>query len=129
MKRLAVFLQTICLFVLGLCIVTRTTVAQDMAKVAPDHAKVILDNDKVRVLDVHFKAGEKLPMHSHPGNIIYAFDDAKTKTTMGDGTMRDTEFKAGEAKWSDAVTHANEAVTDVHVLVIEMKEHKAMKKK
>ena len=100
-----------------------------MAKVAASNVKVILDNDKVRVLDVQFKAGEKLPMHSHPGNIIYSFSGGKTKTTLGDGTMKDTEFKAGEARWSDAVTHANEAVTDIHVLVIEVKEHKMMKKK
>ena len=129
MNRLTILWQTMCLLALGLCIAGTTTVAQDMAKVAPDNVKVILDNDKVRVLDVQFKAGEKLPMHSHPGNIIYAFDNAKTKTTLADGKLIDTEFKAGEARWSDPVTHANEAVTDVHVLVIEVKDHKAMKKK
>lgn len=128
MKRLTILSQSICLFVLGLCIAT-ATVAQDMAKVDPEHVKVILDNDKVRMLDVQFKAGEKIPMHSHPGYILYSFAGGKTKTTLADGKMVDTEFKAGEARWNDAVTHANEAVTDIHVLVIEMKAHKTMKKK
>jgi quercetin dioxygenase-like cupin family protein len=114
---------------LGLCIATTTTIAQDMAKVAPNNVKVILENDHTRVLDVQFKAGEKLPMHSHPGNIIYSFGGGKTKTTLANGKMVDTEFKAGEARWSDAITHANEAVTDIHVLVIEMKEKEIVKKK
>jgi quercetin dioxygenase-like cupin family protein len=100
-----------------------------MAKVAPKNVKVLLDNDKTRVLDVQFKAGEKLPMHSHPAYILYSFSDAKVKTTLDDGKVMDTEFKAGEARWSDKVIHANEALTDVHVLVIEIKDHKAMMKK
>ena len=66
-----------------------------MAKVAPNNAKVILDNDKVRVLDVQFKKGEKLPMHSHPGNIIYSFDGGKTKTTLGDAMYRKLKVYAG----------------------------------
>jgi hypothetical protein len=129
MKQNTVLLQSMLLIALGLCVATTTTIAQDMAKVAPNNVKVLLDNDKVRVLDVQFKAGEKLPMHSHPANIIYAFDAAKTKTTLADGKVVDTEFKAGEARWSDAITHANEAVTDVHVLVIETKEKEMVKKK
>jgi hypothetical protein len=50
-------------------------------------------------------------------------------STLSDGKVMDTEFKAGEARWSDKVTHANEALTDVHVLVIEIKEHNKMMKK
>ena len=62
MKRLTVLSQNMCLVVSGLCIIATTSTAQDMAKVDPKHVKVILDNDKVRVLDVQFKAGEKIPM-------------------------------------------------------------------
>jgi quercetin dioxygenase-like cupin family protein len=129
MNKRTVVCRSILLIALVLCFSVGTTVAQDMAKVAPDNVKVLLDNDKTRVLDVQFKAGEKLPMHSHPGYILYSFTDAKVKTTLADGKVMDTEFKAGEARWSDKVTHANEAVTDVHVLVIEIKEHGKMMKK
>jgi quercetin dioxygenase-like cupin family protein len=100
-----------------------------MAKVAPNNVKVLLENDKTRVLDVQFKAGEKIPMHSHSAYILYSFSDGKVKTTLGDGKVLDTEFKTGEARWSDKVTHANEALTDVHVLVIEIKDHNTMMKK
>lgn len=130
MRRLTVLLQTISLLAIVLCIATTTTVAQDMAKVAPDVVKVLLDNDQVRVFDVNAKAGGKLPMHSHPnGYVIYSFSNGTTKTSLPDGKVSETQFKAGEARWNDAIVHANEAMTDVHVLVIEVKPHKGMKKK
>ncbi len=129
MNNRTVIYQGILVIALVLCFSAATTVGQDMAKVAPNNVKVLLDNDKTRVLDVQFKAGEKLPMHSHPAYILYSFSDAKIKTTLGDGKVMETEFKAGEARWSDRVTHANEALTDVHVLVIEIKERGKMMKK
>ena len=129
MNTRTVVCQRILLIALVLCFTGATTAAQDMAKVAPNNVKVLLDNDKTRVLDVQVKAGEKLPMHSHPAYILYSLSDAKVKTTLADGKVMDTEFKAGEARWNDKVTHANEALTDVHVLVIELKDHSKMMKK
>ncbi|MEK9137130.1 MAG: cytoplasmic protein [Bacteroidota bacterium] len=129
MYKPTVLLQSVLLIALALCFATSATVAQDMAKVAPNNVKVLLDNDKVRVLEVQFKAGEKLPMHSHPNHVLYAMSTGKVKTTLADGKVVDTEVKAGAARWNDAVTHANEALTDGHVLLVEMKEQKSMKKK
>ena len=103
--------------------------AQDIVKVAPKNTKVLLDNDRVRVVEVWLKAGDKIPMHSHPGQILYSFLNGKTKTSFPDGKSAETEFKAGEARWSDAVVHANEATTDGHVLVIELKEPVKTEKK
>ncbi len=114
--------------VLVVCFSASLTLAQDMAKVAPEKVKVVLDNDKVRVFDVQIKAGEKLPMHSHPSNIVVPMNSAKVKTTLSDGKVMETEFKEGVPRWSDAVTHANEALSDLHVLVIELKDKKMMKK-
>ncbi len=122
-------LQGALLIVLALCFATSVTIAQDMAKVAPNNVKVLLDNDKVRVLDIQIKTGDKIPMHSHPANIVYSQDGAKFTTTMPDGKVVDTVLKPGEAIYRDAVTHANEAVADGHVVMVEIKEHKAMKKK
>ena len=83
----------------------------------------------MRMLDVQAKAGEKLPMHSHPAHIVYSVGGAKLKTTLADGKVVETELKAGEARWNDAVTHSNEGLTDLHALVIELKQSKMMKKK
>ncbi len=129
MKNLTVLLKSILLIAVAIVFTASTTRAQDMAKVATKNVKVLLDNEEVRVLDVQAKPGDKLPMHSHPANIVYAISAGKWKTMFPDGTSRDIEAKAGEARWSDAVTHANEALTETHVLVIELKQSKMMKKK
>ena len=96
MKNLAVLLKSIVLIAVAIVFTASTTRAQDMAKVAPKIAKVLLDNDKVRVFGVQVKAGEKLPMHSHPANIDVPLNSGKVKTTLSDGKVMETEFKAGE---------------------------------
>jgi quercetin dioxygenase-like cupin family protein len=97
--------------------------AQDMVKVAPKNCNVLLENDQVRVVRVVIKPGEKLDMHSHPANIVYAFTTGKAKFTSSDGKSEERELKAGQAIWSDAVTHAtqNSGTTESRALVIELK--------
>ncbi len=96
--------------------------AQDMAKVGAANVTVTLDNEKVRVMELRLKAGEKLPMHSHPASIVCPLTAGKIKAILPDGKSREVEFKQGQAIWGEAVVHANEAVTDVHVMIIELKE-------
>lgn len=122
MKKQNVLLKIVLLGVVAGCVCTRPLLAQDMAKVAPGMVNVVLDNDKVRVFDVQVKAGEKLPMHSHPSNLVIPLGTGKVKTTLADGKVVEAEFILGEPRWGEAVTHANEALTDIHVLVIELKE-------
>ena len=97
--------------------------AQDMVKVAPKNCKVLLENDRVRVVRVVTKPGEKLEMHSHPANIVYAFSSGKAKFTSADGKSEERELKAGQAIWSDGATHSTENVgtSESRVLVIELK--------
>lgn len=106
----------------GLCFV-QTTFAQDPVKQSPDKYKVVLNNDKVRVLDVRLKPGDKSPMHSHPDNVIYVISGGTAKFTDAKGKATDTTMKAGECKWRKAETHAveNTGKTEVHVLNIELK--------
>jgi quercetin dioxygenase-like cupin family protein len=110
-------------FVALLVLATPIVTAQDMVKVAPKNCKVLLENDQVRVVRVVEKPGEKLEMHSHPANIIYALASGKVKFTSPDGKTAERELKAGQAIWSDAVTHSSENVgtTESRVLVIELK--------
>ena len=97
--------------------------AQDPTKVSPQTHKVMLENDRVRVLEVRVKAGEKVPTHSHPANVVYFLNDAKERLTFPDGKTADREDKAGVAMWSEAVTHSAENVgtTEIHVIQIELK--------
>ncbi len=97
--------------------------AQDLVKVAPKNCKVLLENDQVRVVRVVLKPGEKLEMHSHPANILYALTPAKVKYTLPDGKTVEREAKRGQATWSDAVTHSSENIgtTETRTLLIELK--------
>ncbi len=97
--------------------------AQDMVKVAPKNCKVLLENDRVRVVRVVTKPGEKLETHSHPANVVYALTSGKAKFTSPDGKSEEREIKAGQAIWSDAVTHSTEntGTVESRVLVIEVK--------
>jgi quercetin dioxygenase-like cupin family protein len=95
---------------------------QDAIKVAPNHFKVLLENDRVRVLDFHGNAGEKVVMHSHPAYVSYTVSGSgKSKFTSPDGKTTETEVEVGKALWHDAETHASESTGTVHALLIELK--------
>ncbi|WP_430391010.1 cupin domain-containing protein [Dyella sp. 20L07] len=97
--------------------------AQDMVTVAPKNTKVLLDNDQVRVIEVWLRPGESLPMHSHPANVVYFVTGGKTKTTTADGKTTETQHKAGDAIWSDPVTHSNQNMGSAltKAVVVELK--------
>lgn len=85
--------------------------------------KVVLDNEHVRVIDYWVKPGGKLPMHSHPAAVTYFVTGGKMKTTLPDGKVTEMDWKPGEARWSEAVTHSNENVgtAEAHTIVVEIK--------
>jgi len=98
--------------------------AQDPVQVAPNHFKVLLENESVRVLDFHSKAGEKIPMHSHPAYLTYSISGAgMTRFTSPDGKTTEQPANTGQVKWHDPETHATEYVGTggAHVLLVELK--------
>ena len=98
-------------------------VAQDPVKVAPDNYKVTVNNSRVRVLDVHIKPGEKIPMHSHPGYVAVGITPCKVRFTSPDGKSAEVDLKEGETFWRDAESHAAENIgtAECHALNIEVK--------
>jgi len=115
---------TAVLFAAPLLAMAPAAAAQDSMAVAPQFHKVLLENDKVRVLEVTLKPGDKIPMHSHPGGYVaYALVDSKTRFTGADGKSVEREMKAGQPVWSDAVTHMAENIgtTAGKVIVFELK--------
>lgn len=116
-----IILAVVCLTTAG-CLVAAMPRPQDPMQAAPGNFKVLLENDRVRVLDFHGKAGEKVPMHSHPSYVSYLISGSgKTKFTSPDGKTTETEARAGQATWHDAETHSSEASTTVHALLVELK--------
>lgn len=104
--------------------VSQTTKAQDPVKVAPGHYKVLLENDRVRVLEITYKPGEKAPMHSHPASVLYYLSNFKARFTFPDGKTANIEGKKGVAEWHEAFTHAAENIdsTEIHLIEVELKE-------
>ena len=94
-----------------------------MVKVAPKNCTVVLDNDRVRVIRVVLKPRKKLPMHSHPANIVYTENGGKAKYTFPGGKTEERETKGGQATWSEPVSHSTEntGTTETHAVVVELK--------
>ncbi len=114
-------LAAVCL-TFAFCVSAGMPNPQDPVKAAPDNFKVLLENDQVRVLDFHGKAGEKIPMHSHPANVTYLVSGGgKTTFTGPDGKTTERDAKVGTATWSDAETHSSVSSGVVHAIIIELK--------
>jgi beta-alanine degradation protein BauB len=104
---------------------------QDMVKVAPKNCKVLLDNDQVRVVRCVIKPQETLPMHSHLFNIWMPIDPGKLRITPSEGQPKDSEVKAGQAYWSEPVTHKIENIGTIQYrsLIVELKKATSPAKK
>ncbi len=95
--------------------------AQDPVAVAPKQFKVRAENDQVRVLEYTSKKGDKIGMHSHPTHVVYLIKAGKTKFTMPDGKTVESKEKDGAVLLRPPVTHAQETLADVHVILVELK--------
>ena len=100
-----------------------SVMAQDAAKVEPNIYKVEFENSRVRVLRVKIGPHEKSAMHSHPDAVIVVVSGGKIKFTLPDGKTEERELATGDARWTPAVTHQGENVTDqpMEVVVVELK--------
>ena len=99
-----------------------TEKAQDPLKVAKNAYKFIMENDRVRVLEVLFKPGDKAVMHRHPDHVVYALSSGKLKLTSS-GKTDVMNIKSGQAIFLKAQTHEADNIgkTDVRLLVVELK--------
>jgi len=96
----------------------------DVMTAASNAYGLLLTNDKVRVMEVRLKPGQKAPMHNHPSHhVVYVKNDAKFKLSFPDGTNSVFDLKAGQVLWIEAGPHETENVgtTDGHNLVVELK--------
>jgi quercetin dioxygenase-like cupin family protein len=96
----------------------------DALQVAPNIYKLLMENDRVRVLDVRVKPGEKTELHYHPDRVVYVFSNQRLKFTSADGQNKELELKAGQVLWIEAGSHATENIgmTEAHNLAVELKE-------
>jgi quercetin dioxygenase-like cupin family protein len=94
--------------------------ADDPVKVDPKHYKVEFENDRVRVVRIAYKPGEKSVMHSHPESIAVFLTDAHAKFTYPDGRSEDITAKAGSVLHMGAFTHLPENMSKKPFEVIQV---------
>ncbi len=93
----------------------------DATAVAPDHYEVEFENDQVRVLRITYAAGDETAMHSHPDGVAVFFSAQNAEFTLEDGTVEERPAKAGAVLWTPAETHAPKALTDLSLVLVELK--------
>jgi quercetin dioxygenase-like cupin family protein/ketosteroid isomerase-like protein len=98
--------------------------AQDPAKVGPNIYKCILENERVRVCEIRFRPGDRIPVHSHPDHFVYITAPGKLRITAVGGQPAEIDFKAGQIAWIPAEAHSamNTGTTEVRALVVELKD-------
>jgi quercetin dioxygenase-like cupin family protein len=84
----------------------------DPVKVDPKHYKVEFENERVRVVRISYRPGEKSVMHSHPESVGVFLTDAQAKFTYPDGTSEDITAKSGQVLHMDAFTHLPESTSN-----------------
>ena len=101
--------------------------AADPLEVAPTMYKLTFENDRVRVMEVTFKPGEKIPAHSHPDHYAYVLEGGQLTISKAGAAPSVADIKPGQVLWIAAETHSaqNTGKTQVKLLVNELKPAKA----
>jgi beta-alanine degradation protein BauB len=97
---------------------------QDVVGVAPaGMVKLEYDDSQVRVLRFTESPGAKLPMHSHPAYVAVGLGNDVSRYTFPDGKSSKEKTKAGQAQFSQPVTHASENIggTAMESVMVELK--------
>jgi quercetin dioxygenase-like cupin family protein len=95
--------------------------AQDVMQSSPRQLKVLAEDDSVRVLRFAPRKGEMTPMHSHPETVVYVVKGGRIRLTLPDGSSSVVELKTGETQLRAPVTHSDEALDDMEVILVEVK--------
>ena len=96
--------------------------AQDIMQFGLPQLKVAAEDAKVRVLHYTPKQGDKTPMHSHLSSVVYVIKGGRIRYTMPDGSVKVATLKTGETLLRPPVTHADEALDAVEVIIMELKQ-------
>jgi beta-alanine degradation protein BauB len=93
----------------------------------PTGLQVKFENDRVRVLELRLRPGERERQHSHPQYVLYALTDYRVRNTKADGTTQVFERKAGDVYWGEPITHGGENIgtTELRAVIVELKPTRA----
>lgn len=97
--------------------------SNDAVNIAPHLHSVIFEDDKMRVLKVIVKPGDKAEMHWHPQNINYILAAGKLRLEKEDGTLVEVELTEGQVTSSPQGSHGVENIgnSTVETVQVELK--------
>ncbi|MEO8575161.1 MAG: hypothetical protein ABI556_00610 [Gemmatimonadales bacterium] len=97
--------------------------AQDPLLMNPSTVAEKFENDSVRVMEAVIPPGHREKQHTHPPYATYVLGGGSVRMHFPDGTTRDVEFKTGEARFSESVTHwaENIGTSTVRVILVELR--------
>jgi quercetin dioxygenase-like cupin family protein len=96
----------------------------DVLDVVKSGYTLLLENNKVRVMEIRLKPGEKSPMHNHPNDhVIYVIKDAQFKLSFPNGRSDVYDLKTGQVLWIEEGSHQTENIgsTDGNCIIVETK--------
>ncbi len=96
------------------------TRANDAVTIAPHLHSVIFENDKIRVLKVRVRPGDKAEMHWHPENMNYTLSAGKLRFTKLDGSIAEVTLNEGQVTYSKAGSHIVENTGDSEVQTVQI---------
>ena len=100
---------------------------KDPLKAGPKIYKKVFENEKVRVFEVTFKKGAKIPDHAHPDHWNYVAESGQLEITgpgaEGKKEKQKLDLAAGQGVFLPASVHSakNTGKTQVKVIVFELK--------
>lgn len=111
------------MLMLAAAFTARVSFAADPIEVGNGMYKLVSENDRVRVMEVTFKPGDKIAEHSHPDHFVYVLEAGTLQITNAAGST-DAVLKVGDVIFINAESHSavNTGTTQVRLLVTELKE-------
>lgn len=93
----------------------------DAVGASPRNYRTLLENDRVRVLAMTLRPGEKDSVHSHPDETVYFVKGSKVKIYLGEGQTVDADIPDGHVMWHEAWTHQVENVgqSELYAVIVE----------
>ncbi len=92
---------------------------------SPDIYKVIAENEHFRVIQAHWKPGERDAWHSHAGpGVLYWLTDCNSRNYSPNGKFREGTSKKGSVGFFPVVTsHSveNTGASDCEMVIVEPK--------
>ena len=94
----------------------------DPMNAASNVYKFLDENERVRVLEVDFKPGDKANMHHHPEHVVYVLKGGKLKLTS-EGKTQELDLKQGSVVFLKEQNHeaTNVGKSEIDLLVVELK--------